>query len=65
MDNNEIYISAMAHMVNCDHNVGDVGDNEYWGFLVIYAISNVGEEVMNVESEIETLHQSLVQVGNC
>ena len=65
VDNNETHISAMAHMVNCDHDVGDVGDDEYWGFPVIHATPNVGEEVMNAESEIETLHQSLAQVGNC
>ena len=59
VDNNETHISAMAHMVNCDHDMGDVGDDEYWGFLVIYAILNVGEEVINAESKIETLYQSL------
>ena len=56
MDNNEIHISAIIYIVNCDYDVGDVGDNEYWGFLVIYAILKVDKEVMNVESKIETLN---------
>ena len=33
-----------------------MGDNEYWGFLVIYVILNVSKEVINAESEIETLY---------
>ena len=51
-------------MVNYNYNVGDIEDNEYQGFLVIYAILNINEEVINAESEIKTLYQSLAQVGN-
>ena len=56
MDNNEIHISAIIHIVNCNHNIKDVRDDEYWGFLVIYAILNISKEVINVESKIETLY---------
>ena len=59
VDNNEIYISAITYMVNCNYDVGDVGDNEYWGFLVIYTTLNINKKVINVESEIKTLYQSL------
>ena len=43
-------------MINCNHNVGDMEDNEYWGFLVIYAISNINKKIINAESKIETLY---------
>ena len=56
MDNNEIHISAIAYIINYNHNVKDVEDNEYWGFLVIYAILKVNKKIINVESKIKTLY---------
>ena len=56
MDNNKTHISAITHIINYNHNVGDIGDDEYWGFLVIYAILNINKEVINVESKIKTLY---------
>ena len=46
----------MTYMINYNHNIKDVEDDEYWGFPVIYTISNVSEEVINVESKIKTLY---------
>ena len=56
MNNNKIHISAITYIINYDYNVGDVRDDEYWGFLVIYTILNISKKVINVESKIETLY---------
>ena len=56
MDNNEIHISAIVYIINYNYNVGDIGDDEYWSFLVIYTILNINKKVINVESKIKTLY---------
>lgn len=45
VDHDHIYISAMVYMQStCEEDT--MGDDEYWGFLVINFISNSGGNVL-------------------
>ena len=54
-DRGSTHISAMGHVILCDH--GDVGDDEFWGHTFTHTTPKSGEEALSVEPDIAILER--------
>ena len=62
MDSNSTHISAYAQVISCDQ--GNDGDDEHWGWSVIYATLLQSAELMAKEPQIQPLERSLGRISD-